>query len=408
MKLKLPVVIVALGLAVVLLLNPGGLVASDHDDGETDNKARALNLTDLYAFREKDQNPNAGVPEGDLVFVMNTNPRSVARQQYYFSPNARYNFHVTRVANKNDAATGHKDLTLWFKFRAPRGNQQEINVILDDEEGRSVVTHTVSGGPILTTPVNGPADRPPIVNEIDIRGHKVRVYAGLREDPFFFDVEQYFRVRAGALGIGPAAGFRNPGLDFAAGYNVNAIVVSVPLALLHGTTKTTVFDVWETISFKGKQVERLAQPAINEGLLFTNDFLNTLNAIGPDCEADALAGREPCASAAAPILAEAIRTLRAVGNSQAQALAIALAFLPDVMRIDTTQRSGYARAVNTSGRPITGRMLLDDVIDITLSVVAANLPPAFRTDNVSYNGPNLGDTRHKALLPAFPFLAPPN
>ncbi|MGH2376810.1 MAG: DUF4331 family protein [bacterium] len=408
MKLKLPVVIVALGLAVVLLLNPGGLVASDHDDGETDNKARALNLTDLYAFREKDQNPNAGVPEGDLVFVMNTNPRSVARQQYYFSPNARYNFHVTRVANKNDAATGHKDLTLWFKFRAPRGNQQEINVILDDEEGRSVVTHTVSGGPILTTPVNGPADRPPIVNEIDIRGHKVRVYAGLREDPFFFDVEQYFRVRAGALGIGPAAGFRNPGLDFAAGYNVNAIVVSVPLALLQGTTKATVFDVWETISFKGKQVERLAQPAINEGLLFTNDFLNTLNAIGPDCEADALAGREPCASAAAPILAEAIRTLRAVGNSQAQALAIALAFLPDVMRIDTTQRSGYARAVNTSGRPITGRMLLDDVIDITLSVVAANLPPAFRTDNVSYNGPNLGDTRHKALLPAFPFLAPPN
>lgn len=407
MKLRLPLMIAALGLALVLLLNPGGLVASDHDDGENDHKARALNLTDLYAFRENDQNPKAGVPEGDLVFVMNTNPRSVARQQYYFSPNARYFFHVTRVANKNDAATGRKDASLWFKFLEPKGNQQAFKVIFDDGDGRTGVGQTVSGGPILTTPVNGPADRLPVINEIDIRGHKLRVYAGLREDPFFFDVEAYFRVRAGVLGIGPAAGFRKPGLDFAAGYNVNAVVVSVPLALLQGKSKATVFDVWETIEL-GKQVERLAQPAINEGLIVTNDFLNTLNAVGPDCEADALAGREPCANAAAPILAEALRTLRAVGNSQAQALAIALAFLPDVMRIDTTQKSGYARAVNTSGRPITGRLLLDDVIDITLSVVASNLPPAFRTDNVSYNGPNLGGTRHKPLLPAFPFLAPPN
>lgn len=56
--------------------------ASDHDDGENDMKARSLNLTDLYVFREKDL--NSRITDDNLVFVMNTNPCSVAWQQYYW------------------------------------------------------------------------------------------------------------------------------------------------------------------------------------------------------------------------------------------------------------------------------------------------------------------------------------
>jgi len=399
-------------IALALLLSPAFLVASDHDDGETDTKGRNMNLTDLYAFREIDQNAGAGVPEGDMVFVMNTNPRSVARQQYYFSTRARYEFHVTRVANNNDAATGRKDTTIRFEFGAPlAGGQQRIHVSVikdvgkDGKDGDVIERRlTDTGAFILTTAINGA----PVINRVDLKGHKLTVFAGLREDPFFFDVEQFFRVRAGALGIGPAAGFRNPGLDFTAGYNVNAIVVRVPLALLQGTSPAATFDVWETISVGGMQVERLAQPAINEGLLVTNAFLNALNAIGPDCEAAALAGVNPCATAVAPILGEAAATLAALGNSPAQIGTIVGAFLPDVMRIDVRGPSGYAAAVNASGKPIRGRKLLDDVIDITLSVVASNLPPAFRTDNVTYAGPNLGGSGHKPLLPIFPYLAPPH
>ena len=407
---RLPIVIIALGLALTLLSSPGFLVASDHDDGETDTKGRNVNLTDLYAFREIDQNSSAAEPEGDLIFVMNTNPRSVARQQYYFSSRAKYEFHVTRVANRNDAASGRKDITIRFDFSDPLGGGQQrikVSVINDMEtkDGDALERRTTDTGAfILTTAINGT----PVLNRVDFKGHKLTVFAGLREDPFFFDVEQFFRVRAGALGIGPGVGFRNPGLDFTAGYNVNAIVVRVPLALLQGTSSATTFDLWETISVGGKQVERLAQPAINEGLVVTNAFLNALNAIGPDCEAAALAGIQPCASAAAPILGEAAATLAALGNSSAQIGAIVGAFLPDVLRIDTTGPSGYAAAVNTSGRPIRGRKLMDDVIDITLSVVASNLPPALRTDNVTYTGPNLGGSGHKPLLPTFPYLAPPN
>ncbi len=404
MKHKWWFAVIALGVvATFFVTHPGFLVASDHDDGETELKGRNVNLTDLYAFREIDQNPSAGVPEGDLVLVMNTNPRSVARQQYYFSARARYTFHITRVANNNDAATGKEDVSLTFHFSEPAANQQQVRITAVRDGEEAVAKFTTGGQPIMTTSINAT----PAINRVRLFGHTLDVYAGLREDPFFFDVEQYFRVRAGALGIGPAVGFRTPGVDFTAGYNVNSIIVRVPRAFLQsvgeGSKKVdtaTTFDIWETIRVGRTQTDRLARPAINEGLIVTNAFLVALDSIGPDCEADALAGREPCASAAAPIVAEAIATLRAFGNSPARALALIGAFLPDVMRIDTTQPSGYGNALNSRGSPIRGRKLLDDAIDITLQVVTGN-PAA--SDNTNYS-----TAPHHPLLPSFPYLAAPN
>jgi hypothetical protein len=402
MRSRVALLLLVLGLTAVFLVPPAPLMASDHDDGETDTKGRNLNLTDLYAFRELDQNPNAGVAQGDLVLVMNTNPRSLARQQYYFSTQAAYDFHVTRIANVNDPATGKKDVTLRFRFTKPDNTgRQMIQMWLFADGKREFRFLTTANDFIRTTPINGA----PVVNTVRIGGHTVSVFAGLREDTFFFDVEQFFRVRAGLLGIGPAVGFRNPGLDFAAGYNVNAIVVRVPMTLLQGKSSASVFDIWERILLNGTQVERLAQPGINEGLLVTNDFLNALNAIEPECEAKALNGIQPCAGAAAPVLAEAARTLAALGNSPARIGVIVGAFLPDVLRIDTSGPSGYATAVNATGRPVRGRRITDDVIDTTLTVLTNG---AVTSDNVSYAGPNLGGTGHKPLLHTFPYLAAPN
>jgi hypothetical protein len=80
--------IVAVGLTLTAAIAPQYINASDHDDGEVDTKGRNRNLTDLFVFREQDQNPAAS--QDDLIFVMNTNPRSLPRQQYYFSDSAQY------------------------------------------------------------------------------------------------------------------------------------------------------------------------------------------------------------------------------------------------------------------------------------------------------------------------------
>lgn len=402
---KIGLALAALGLGAVGAITR----ASDHDDGENDMKARALNLTDLYVFREKDQNPKA--TDDSLIFVMDTNPRSVPRQQYAFSTNARYEFKITRTADKDAMATGKVDNLIRFEFSKPnaRGVQELTITGIRDGAQRTVKT-TTAGNAIQTTPIG--AD--PVLNQvaIDTAGGGISVFAGLREDPFFFDVEQFFRVRAGLAGLGPKVGFRKPGLDFTDGYNVNSIVVRVPMGWLKSTSNATTFDVWETISVptpnkpgEYTQIERLARPAVNEGLVLTNDYLNTLNAVDPAFEAAVLKGDKAAGEAAAPIIKEVSAVLGALGNDEKRTAALLGAFLPDVMRIDTTGPSGYANALNKLGSPIRGRMIKDDVIDITLSVLSNG---AVTTDNVSYDGPNQGGSKHSPLLEDFPYLATPN
>jgi Domain of unknown function (DUF4331) len=395
LNLKKSLVLGVVSIAALLVATglPKALVASDHDDGEVDTKGRNLNLTDLYAFREKDQNPNAR--DGDLVLTMNTNPRSVARQQYFFSTNARYEFKLTRVADKEATPTGQEDVTLRFEFSAPNDRKQQqikFTVIKDGKE--------ISAQNLYTTPLN----EKPVINRLGSDDSKIAVFAGLREDPFFFDVEQFFRVRAGALGTGPGVGFRpaNQAIDFAKGYNVNTIAVRIPQQFLAGQTGAKVYDIWETISLrdgngKYQQVERLGRPGINEGLITSNNLLNIFNSVPPTVDLSPAAG---------PIGAEAARTLKALGNNDERTKALLGAFLPDVMRIDTTGASGYANALNSKLSPIRGRMLKDDVIDITVNLLSNG---AIKGDNVSYDGPGGNAAQgHKPLEANFPYLALPN
>jgi hypothetical protein len=244
----------ALGAVAVALLAGAvgwvGVHASDHDDGETDKKSRSLNLTDLYVFRENDQ--DSGAAAGNLVLVMCSNPRSVARQQYFFSTNARYEFHLTQRMNSGAAVTGADDVTLRFEFGAPDASNQQAMTITAIRNGSTLSTSAkTGGGAILTTPISmGPA---PITNLVDLGGASLRVFAGLREDPFFFDVEQYFKIRASWRAAFPGNGSVGPrtldtAVDFAKGYNVNALVASVPISFLANGTGASTFDVWETIS----------------------------------------------------------------------------------------------------------------------------------------------------------------
>ena len=127
---------------------------------------------------------------------------------------------------------------------------------------------------------------------------------------------------------------------------------------------------------------------------------------GQSLKAAALAGQKAEANAARPILAEASRTLQALGNNRARTTALLQAFLPDVMRIDTSQPSGYGNELNARSSPVRGRMLKDDVVDITLSVLTNG---AVTTDNVSYDGtPGNPSQGHQPLEPRFPYLALPN
>jgi Domain of unknown function (DUF4331) len=391
-----------LSLGVVAIAAPPMLKASDHDDGDLDVRSRALSLTDLYVFREKDQNPSA--TDGDLVFVMNTNPRSLARVQYFFSNRAQYDFNITRVSDNNSVPTARPDITLRFTFNQPRNDQQEMTIaVIERSRGTQTITRTVSRQKIVTTPLANASN--PIINQVKVGDKEISVFAGLREDPFFFDVEQFFRVRAGLLGTGPSVGFKLPdqAVDFAAGYNVNTIAVRVPKSLLKGSSTADTFDAWLALripdprSGNFEQTEQLARPAVNEGLIISQDNYALYNRIMPT---------RGQAANVARLAQDATKVLAALGNSPARTNALLTAFLPDVMRIDTTGPSGYANALNSLGAPIRGRLLADDVVDITFAVLTNG---AVTTDNVSYEGtPGNPAQGHSPLEGSFPYLALPN
>lgn len=446
-------------LALALLAGPIVASASDHDDGENSFKARNLNITDVYAFRE-DWQDTAGNAD-NLILIMNTNPRSLAQQQYVFNTRASYQFHLSRVDDddKTKAPTGSDDVQIKFTFGVPDAvGKQSITMELV-VKGKRLYSQKMGA----TTTLAESAAGTPVVNSIKIGSSAVKVFAGLREDPFFFDVERYFRVRSllatgrNTLGSGPTQGAPNPfrsdatAVDFTVGYNVNSIVVSVPRSLIQRAAAQNVFDVWTTINLPERlavaqrqgppgtdsesQVERLARPAINEGLVLSDRRLNRWNKIGP---------RDDLSTNNQPVLAEAAAVLTAVndygkknGLKPPGVDVVVAGFLPDVMRIDTSKSLAINKAAyngdfvtvrgSTPAPMLTGgRKLEDDVVDITLSYLLNGDPTgASVKDGVSYSGGttcqtagqgSVGNSGHRCLhgqqtrlgSASFPFLAMPN
>lgn len=175
------------------------------------------------------------------------------------------------------------------------------------------------------------------------------------------------------------------------------------------------------------QVEFLARPAISEGLLFTNNFLNAYNAVTPRFVAAGLADANSTeGKAIAPVLAEAttVLTLLDDPNNGLTVAQKAGAFLPDVMRIDTTlnftadNTPSYPTFNSNSTTLVGGRKITDDVVDITLTVLSDG---AVKSDGVPYYRPTTGTGSTNLAIghsmlngqttefgPAtFPFLAPP-
>lgn len=200
------------------------LDAADHKDSSALENDAAADIADVYYFRSPAQT-------GNVVFAM-TVPGLISPAESnstFFDPNVLYEFQIDTTG---DAV---EDRVIQA-FVTGTGSDQVLHV-----RGPAAPTMTgaqsrvLPGGDVATVRFSGRGDLR--VGE----GGGFKVFAGLRDDPFFFDLARFNEIVAGNAGS-----FRDPGVDTFAGTNALAIVVELPIALLGGSQ----ISAWGTTSRK--------------------------------------------------------------------------------------------------------------------------------------------------------------
>ena len=213
-------------------------LASDHQDTPEVELHPRLDINDVYAF------PGSNANRIALVLTTSSPLTPAASAGAVFDPDILYQI---KVDNTGDAV---EDLVIQFTFEGT-GSSQRIAM-------RGPVAPAQSG--VRTRLVDVDPTMRGAINTVLGSASGVQLFAGLREDPFFIDLEQFFKIipdRAPVTGplskIGPkpqASAFRDPGIDFLAGINALAIVVELPEAVLLPTGAGTdpQIGVWATTS----------------------------------------------------------------------------------------------------------------------------------------------------------------
>lgn len=197
------------------------LIAADHADAPAVT-GNASDITDVYAFQGQDSN--------NLVFVVNS--------QGLLSPSATamasFNENVLTEINIDNNNDNVEDLVIqaikrgnkmyFFGPTAP-GTAGTSSTIKTNAASGSVDISQYGQAPVIAT------------------NNGMKFFAGPRDDPFFFDLNQYKAILGGT-----ATGFNNPGTDTFAGTNVLSTIIEVPKTSL-GTSSTV--NVW--VETKQKQ-----------------------------------------------------------------------------------------------------------------------------------------------------------
>jgi Domain of unknown function (DUF4331) len=194
----------------------GGLVfAADHIDAPAVTN-QSTDITDVYVFRGADQN--------NLVFVANTqgllSPGSTAAAK--FDENTLIEFNID---NNNDNV---EDLVIQGLYSG--GKMKVYGPIKPSEVGSRSKVEGKSSVEVGITSYGSAA-----VMATGTGG--IKAFAGPRDDPFFFDLNQFKKIIAGQ-----ADSFNNPGTDAFAGTNVLSLVVEVPKSMLDA--KSGKLNVW--------------------------------------------------------------------------------------------------------------------------------------------------------------------
>lgn len=233
----------ALGLVVVAAaaITTRNLTASDHMDTPLVEMSPRFDVNDVYAF------PAPGNPSRTVLVLGTASPVTPAQTPGFTFGNKDQQLYQIKIDNTGDA---REDLVMQFTFTGKAGKQKVTmrGPMAPNEVG---TVNTLLGGKQLKG----------YTNTVLTGDNGIKLFAGPRDDPFYIDLEQFFRIlpdrkpesgplstiTQGALTFRAATG-DNPAVDFLRGINDMAIVVELPTAMLANAATNGRFGVWGTTS----------------------------------------------------------------------------------------------------------------------------------------------------------------
>ncbi|MGH8957736.1 MAG: DUF4331 family protein [Acidimicrobiia bacterium] len=375
--------LIMLGLITALVVPMTNLVAADHLDSPVISSRLEIDINDTYAFA------GTGSSGPSTVLVTTVSPAAIV-STFGDKDNTRY---VMRIDQNGDAVA---DLAYSFEFTT-QGNQKPGQMVQVRMAKGMEAESLTPGGKLLGIGRTN--------EQMSLKGGG-RFFAGLRSDPFFFDLDGFrgtvenlppLRLDGSVL---PQDALGNDPTDFFADLNTLAIVIEVPDTVLGGP-----IAFWATTSAMNPsgnwvQADRFGRPAIN----------TVVNSTGPIVGAPS--GQKVVFNAAEPandgaFTAAVVNALQAFSSldsegpySDGQANALAGVLLPDVLTFD--------KGSNLPA-PLNGRALADDVIDVELRVVTGGDPLGLFEDRDADGGVNSdGVGPHTDYLAVFPYLGVPH
>ncbi len=302
-----------------------------------------LDITDLYVFQKPDDGSDQ--EGGKSILILNVNPLTLATE---FETDAVYQLNV----DTNGDALADRRFDITFSPKGAAGQTATVDLVVGSTRTTIVSGAPVSFGSNAIVTVRGP----------------YKFFAGLRSDPFFFDL------------LGFLNSLQFTGSDFFLDKNVFGIVLEVPNKALGTNPNIGVWGRTAKPLSTPVQIDRVGRPAINTVFNHGADK-NTFNSITPDQDRTTLNAEN------VTFLQSFESTLMTLGGySLAAATSIAEILLPDILTYDFSSSAGF----------LNGRKLADDVIDTELALVTNG---ALKTDKV---GP------HTDYLSHFPYLGTPH
>lgn len=380
---KAPIALLALLVAIAVVLAPARrLHAADHGDAPLTAHDLGADLNDNYMFLDPNDN-------SQLVLIMTVHGFIVPGENGnfgIFDPAIRYRFELDTTGD----AKPDGDIDVRFSPRvAVGGVPQAQTATINLPNGRTFTA------PSTNSSNTADAAPTPVVTTDPQSG--VMFFAGLTDDPFFFDIPAFGRFNASIRAGAPNPGVFSRGRDTFAGYNTMAIAMRMPLSLIRGPSnqlgviietqrRTPQFYNSRTGEVAGAgrwtNVDRMGNPAVNVVLIpFNQKNMHNAGSAIDDANGRFWPG--------------ILDTLQNFYRTDATSIAIfedLVVKRGDYLRLDLTMPN---TGTNPEAQFPNGRRLTDDVVDI-LNFLINNRQPL--PDNANAND--------VPLRSAFPFLAP--